>query len=160
MGDTKFHFGAVLAKIKQTQNEVPKLLANQAQNEFVGNFNRQGFNGTKWQEVKRRIAGTPEYKYPKSKGLSRRKKPILTGSGAMKRAVSNMVTSPQSKINGEGIKLVVTVPVKTGSNFSYPVAHNEGTAVIPQRQFVGQTPALTEKQKALITKYFAKIWQA
>lgn len=144
---SKFHLEEVLKKIEQTKRELPKKLANMTQNYFVLGFRKQGFDNDKWPEVKRRIPGTPEFKYPKTKGLSRRKKDILTETGELRRKVANSVrvdTWPT-------VKLVVDLP--------QAAAINEGTDKMPQRQYVGQTNELTVKQETMVEEYFDKVWE-
>lgn len=143
----KFKISEVIKRIDKTKRELPKVLANQAQNYFVMSWRKQGFNGNKWQEVKRRIAGTNEYKYPKTKGLSRRRKDILINTGRLRRDVANSVVVA----NWNKVQLVIQA--------NYAKYHNEGTNRIPQRQFVGQTKELTAKQLQTIDDYFKKVWQ-
>ena len=145
---SKFDFLSILQKVEQTKKELPKKLANVTQNYFVLSFRKQGFDGGKWQEVKRRIPGTPEFKYPKTKGLSRRTKPILIESGELRRRVANSIllaTWPT-------VKLMVDLP--------QAAAINEGLGNMPKRQFIGQSNELTEKQIRLVEGYFDKIWEA
>lgn len=139
-------FADVKKKIEQTKDVLPKVIANQAQNYFVMSWRNQGFDGNRWQEVRRRIEGTKEYKYPIKKGLSRRTKPILIGSGRLRRKVANSVVLA----NWNMIKLVVDLP--------YAAAHNEGTDNIPQRQFMGQTNELTKMQRQRIDSFFDQVW--
>ena len=109
-------------------------------------WRKQGFDGNKWQEVRRRIEGTNEYKYPIKKGLSRRTKPILIGSGRLRRKVANSVVLA----NWNMIKLLVDLP--------YAAVHNEGTDTTPQRQFMGQTNELTKMQRDRIDSFFDQVW--
>ena len=140
-------FEDVKHKIEQTKDVLPKVIANQAQNYFVMSWRNQGFDGNRWQEVRRRIEGTDEYKYPIKKGLSRRTKPILIGkTGRLRRKVANSVVLA----NWNMIRLVVDLP--------YAAAHNEGTDNIPQRQFMGQTNELTKMQRQRIDSFFDQVW--
>lgn len=59
--------------------DAPKVLANEGVKMFVENFKSESFEGKKWKNVERRIAGTKPYKYPKKKDLGRRTRPILIG---------------------------------------------------------------------------------
>lgn len=146
---SKFNFDRIAQNMQELNRVLPVELANIAQNDFVANFQRQGFNGEKWKEVQRRQKGTKAYKYPKKKGLSRRTKPILIMSGAMRRKTSTMIR----QIMGRGkIRLVL--------DLEYAAVHNEGTDRVPQRQFIGQTPELTRKQRAAAVKRIDRIWQA
>ena len=144
---SKFKLDRVLANLQATKREIPQKLANQAVNHFTDNFNKQGFDGDRWKEVKRRIPGTREYLYPKRKGLSRRKKPILIGTGRLRRAVA--ASKQISTFNL--IKLVVDLP--------YAKVHNEGGANTPKRVYMGDSRALKAKQVALIEKEIDRIWE-
>jgi phage gpG-like protein len=144
---SKFNFYRVLDNLNKIKRELPVLLANQAENYFVDNFKKQGFDNKKWQEVQRRIAETRPYMYPKNKGLSRRKKPILIGSGRLRRAVAN------SKKITTFNKILLEV------NLPYAANHNEGDTV-PKRQYIGQTRELTNKRVKLINSTVDRIWQA
>lgn len=146
----KFHFDKLKVNLLRIKQELPIILANQAQNYFVASFTNQGWDGTGWKEVNRRQPGTDEYKYPKFKGLSRRTSPILVRTGRLRRAVSNSIRSATF----QSIRLVVDLP--------YAAAQNEGDSSInlPRRHYMGNSPILVEKQKAKIKQYINKTWQA
>jgi len=144
---SKFDFKEVLGKVEQTKKELPKKLANMTQNYFVLSWKKQGFDNKSWQQVKRRIPGTPEFKYPKTKGLTRRTKPILVASGELRRRVANSVVTAE----WDDIRLVIDLP--------YAAAMNEGTDKIVARPFVGQTNELTGKQYNMIENFFDKVWE-
>ena len=150
MEDNKFGFGKKLENIAKMKRDLPVLLANQAQREFTAAFTDQNFtagNGQQWQEVQRRISGTPEYKYPKTKGLSRRTSPILVRTGKLRRAVSNSIRMATF----EKIQLVVPL--------DYAKYQNDGTDNIPQRRFMGDGINLRRKQKDLINREIKKVWR-
>lgn len=147
----KFKLYLVRDNIAQVKRELPIRLANETRNYFTDNFSKQGFDGVKWKEVKRRIKGTPEYLYPKKKDLGRRTRPILIGkgSGKLRAAVNNSIrvqTWPQ-------VRLVV--------DLDYAKAHNEGVPArnLPKRQYMGQTETLTVKQESIMKRYFDSIWK-
>lgn len=142
----KFNFSRVIANVEKTKRELPIILAKVTQSEFVKNFRNEGFDGEKWITPNRRIAGTNEYKYPKTKGLSRRTKPTLTNSVALRRATANSIR----QATWERIMLVVDLP--------YAKRHNEGLDGMPQRTYIGQTNELTRIQNGIVTKYFDKVW--
>lgn len=142
----KFNFDKVLLNVARMKRELPIVVAKETQKEFVQHFKDQGFDGKPWAKPNRVIPGTDEFKYPMKKGLSRRTKPTLVMTGALRRATSNSIRSSTFEM----IRLVVGLP--------YAVVHNEGTATIPQRQFIGQTPALTRIQESIIKKHMDKIW--
>src|SRR5450631_3656166 len=101
------NFGIIVAK-----RELPIQLAAQAENYFHRSFDNQGFDGKQWQNVKRKIEGTPEYKYPALKGLSRRTKPILQLSGALRTAVGRSI----QQATFEKVVLSVALPYASAQN--------------------------------------------
>ena len=147
MPDNKFHFDRLRMNLLRMKSELPIILANHAQNFFVGTFTKQAWDGTGWKEVKRRQPGTDEYKYPKFKGLSRRTSPILVRTGRLRRAVSNSIRSATFN----SVRLVVDLP--------YAAAQNDGNDNLPRRRFMGNSPVLVVEQKNKITKYINKAWQ-
>lgn len=144
----KLSFEGLRSAVGVVRDVLPTLLANQAQNYFVSSFTKQGFDGVKWQEVKRRIEGTPEYKYPAKKDLGRRTRFILIGKGSTKlrRAVNNSVRVKTWPL----VQLVVDLP--------YAKAQNEGNPArnLPKRQYMGQTEELTRMQHELIKRELDK----
>ncbi len=160
---SKFNFDEVKKRLELSRRELLVLLSNQAQNYFLRSFKNQGFDGQAWENVKRREEGTPEYKYPKTKGLQRRSQPILTGAGwkkrggTLRRAVSNMART--AEIDNNRFRMIVDLP--------YAAIHNEGGEgkafgkypfTMPRRQFIGQTQELTTMQRGQIDKTIKKIW--
>ena len=65
---TQFDFNRVQIRLKQAEKGLSLSLANVAKNDFLNNFREQGFNGQKWREVQRRIAGTRAYEGNKDLG--------------------------------------------------------------------------------------------
>ena len=167
----KFNLEEITKRLQSAERETLVLLSNQAQNYFLSSFKNQGFDGKPWEEVQRRTEGTNAYKYPKTKGLQRRTSQSLVGAGfkirggTLRRAVSSMADTAQITTSGGGgtSKLRMVVDVSTISenkkSYNYAVAHNEGTATIPQRKFVGQTAQLTEMQLAKIKEITKRIWK-
>ena len=151
MADNKFHTGKILENIKKMKADVPTKLANMTQRFFLESFTNQGWSGdgglNKWKEVKRRQPGTPEYKYPKTKQLSRRTSPILVRTGKLRRAVSNSIRLATF----EKIRLIVPL--------DYAKYQNDGTNHIAKRKFMGDGPELRKRQRALILNEMGKIWQ-
>lgn len=144
----KFGFDKVAKAMEQAKQDLPRLLANQAQNHFTSSFEAGGWDGAPWKEVKRRQEGTPEYKYPMRKGLARRTKPILVQSGKLRRAVSMSARV----VTWQRIQLVVDLP--------YAERHNQGKDGMPKRQFMGDSTILRGEQLKLINDYMQKVWQA
>lgn len=143
----QFGTDRILKNIKQLKQDLPTKLADQAQNFFTNSWRLQGWNDTTWQIPKRRIKGTPEYMYPKKKGLGRRTRATLVQSGRLRRAVSNSIR----QATFEKIKLIVAVP--------YANYHNAGTDHLPKRQFMGDTQLLRDKQIKLINREIDKVWK-
>lgn len=150
MAKSKFEFGKVINNFDQVKRTLPPVLANQAQNFFVEGFRKQGFTDRsfkQWEQVKRRIPGTFEYKYPKKKQLSRRTSPILVRTGKLKRAVANSIRSQTF----DRVQLIVSVP--------YAEYHNEGTDKIPQRRIMGDSFVLRSMQVKKITTFVGQIFK-
>lgn len=125
------------AKIKRAQAEMPKVLANEGVKHFNKNFTTQSDEGRKWPEVKRREAGTFEYKYPKRKYLARRTNPILIGKARrLKNAVNRSIKSTSQR------RIVWGVYGKEGQ---YGYYHNYGVGQ-KNRQFM----AITTKLKMVL----------
>ena len=145
----KFNLDEVAAKMETVKVELPILLANQAQRHFVASWQEQGYEGAQWKEVKRRIAGTKEYKYPKYKGLSRRTLPILVRSGALRRDVNNRTGGFIRSKTWSLVRLVSdTKDAKTGLMYS--------SFVNEKRTFMADSPGLRMKQEKLITETLGK----
>ncbi len=143
----KFEFDKVFEKLQQMKPKLPQEIAAIAQSSFVKNFNDESFFGKKWQQVQRRIEGTKAYKYPKTKKLSRRVKPILVGTGKLKREVNSSIR----QATFEEIRLGVDLP--------YAGYINEGTEKMPQREFMGNSPILEKKIKDKIRKSISQIFK-
>jgi hypothetical protein len=149
MQDNKFRLGEVKRAYQQLKHDLPIDLANQAQNFFVNSWRLQAWDGKTWQTPKRRIEGTPEYKYPKFKGLGRRTRATLVETGALRRDVSNSVRSARFEL----IRLVV--------DRVYAEAHNEGdpSRNLPQRKFMGDSPSLRKLQITKINTYISRVFK-
>lgn len=143
----QFGTDRVLKNMGQLKQDLPVVLANQAQNFFTNSWRLQAWDGSTWQVPKRRIKDTPEYKYPKKKGLGRRTRATLVQTGRLRRAVSNSIR----RATFEKIQLIVAVP--------YAGYHNEGGDHMPKRQFMGDSPMLRVKQMKTIRTEINKIWK-
>lgn len=140
----KFRLDKVQRKFERLKVDLPKVLANQSQEFFVKSFKQEGFNNAgaivPWPEVKRRIPGTREYRYPKGKGLGRRTRKILVGSGRLRREAGNSIRSATFNL----VKLAVAAP--------YAAVHNNGTSTIPRRRFMAQSRLLIGMHRKVIGK--------
>jgi len=144
-GDT---FKKKLEAFNALKQNLPKLLGTEAKNNFQDNFTKQGFEGDKWTEVQRRIEGTNAYKYPKTTGLGRRTKAILSGTGKLKKDI-------QVKTTSFGKTIVGTSSLTS----KYATFHNEGEDNIPQRQFIGRSKNLEKKLKHIINTELKKLFK-
>jgi hypothetical protein len=148
---TKFNLDRVRENFtKIVKRDLPRVLANQAQNFFAGSWRKQGFDDggiVLWVVPQRRIPGTRAYKYPRSRDLGRRTRATLVKTGRLRRAVQNSVR----KVTFEHIWLVVEVP--------YAAYHNKGTSKLPKREFMGDSRTLRRIQVEKIDEEVDKIWR-
>jgi phage gpG-like protein len=147
MALSKFNLGEVKKRLELTKRIIPVKLAKLTENHFVGHFTKESFEDMAWQIPKRKIAGTPEYKYPKTKGLGRRTSNILVRSGALRQATSN------------SIRVQTWNKIKLVNGIKYAIYHNEGTEKIPARPFMKDSPQLRKKQVSLYNTEIDKIWK-
>ena len=147
MVTNKFGFDVVKQKITAMKEELPKILANQAQTFFVKSWSNQAWEGEPWKEVKRRQEGTPEYKYPKKKGLGRRTRAILVSTGRLRRAVATSIRQQEFS----RIRLVVDLP--------YAEVHNDGGEHMPARTFMKHSATLGAMQQQKIKEFTDKVWK-
>lgn len=114
----------VAAKLEAVMKVAPKILANEGQKLFNENFRNQSFQGTKWPNVQRRISGTFEYKYPKTRYTARRTNPILIGkTRRLKNAVNRSVKSVSNTRIVWGV---------SGTEGKYGAFHNYGIGQKPR----------------------------
>ena len=134
--NAKYIFNKVFDKLKKARTETPKVLANEGSKTFNENFRKQSFEGNAWAQVKRRVPGTFEYMYPKTKYLSRRTNPILIGkTRRLKNAVNRSVKS--ANIN----RIIWGV---YGSEGKYGRYHNYGIGQ-KRRAFMANSPGLRRR---------------
>ena len=114
---------------RQLEHDLPRKLGSIAVRVFKENFQHESFFGRAWKEVKRRLHG--------AKGAAGRRK-ILTGpTGNLGRSIQYTPHDGYVVIH---------------SDLPYSSAHNDGTSNagrshnvrIPQRQFIGEDPKLTD----------------
>jgi len=145
----KFKLDLVLKNFQRSEGAMITEIAGYAKKFYLQSFDRQGWGGKQWKQVRRRIPGTPEYMYPKKKGTGRRRKAILVGKGTLRRAVNNSVRSKSNTM----IKFQVDVP--------YADIHNKGGIMkngkrMPKRQFMGWSRELSKDIKKIIDKWMIK----
>lgn len=137
---SQFGFDRIAADLKRREPIILREMANMARTHYLNAFQKGGWEGKAWKQVQRRIAGTGAYKYPKTRGLSRRTKPILVNRGTLRRAVNSCVKS----ISGGRIYFKVDLP--------YAKYHNDGTRRLPRRQFMEWSNEQHKKSVAIIRK--------
>ena len=142
----RFNFQRVIANMDRIKTTLPRVLANETKNYFVGEFNKQQWDGKRWLDPKRK---------QKTTGSSRNQSATLVQSGTLRRAVINSLQ--QATFN------LIHFEVK---DVAYAQVHNEGLSAgrgigfqMPKRQFMGQTKKLGEIQRRVIDKTIDKIWQ-
>lgn len=143
----RFGLGQIKRNIEQTKRRLPILLAKQAEEHFVGSFDKSSWEGKTWKVPQRRIPGTPAYKYPLNKGLSRRTKPTLTMGAHLRRATANSIRDARWHL------------VRLRVDLTYAAVHNEGEGHIPKRKYMGDGSSLRRKQERLINKTVGEIWR-
>ena len=137
------------------QEDAPIVIGVEATNEFKENFDKQTFDGKKWQDVKRRDPNSPWYGHSGQTGKkseSRKTAKILDGeTGELKGATS---------WRREGDRVIIT------NDKPYAQVHNEGLPAkiygkkvfqMPKRQFIGVTPKLKKSIQNKIERDITKI---
>jgi len=138
---TKFGFDVVLTNFKKNEIKLVRQIGIAQKNYFLKSFDKEAWGNKRWKEVKRRIPGTPEYRYPKHKGLSRRKRKILIGTGALRRAVNN------------SLRVTTAKQIRFEVNRPYATIHNEGMrGRMPKRQYMGWNREVDSITKKIINQ--------
>ena len=149
---SKFMFDKALKEVDALKQNLPKVLANVTQLHFNDSFRQQGWEGQTWATPQRKIAGTPEYKYPKFNASRRQSRAILVQSGALRRSVATSL----KECTFELIRFVVPEV--------YAAVHNEGLAMKNgvnqhKRTFMADSQTLRNLQMKKINEAFEKIFQ-
>jgi phage gpG-like protein len=116
--------------------------ANTAVEKFKENFENEGFFGSEWQQVQRRIPGTKAYKSVVNRHPADTVSKILTRTGDLKNSINYRVEADRAIIE---------------SDTTYGKFHNEGDGKIPQRRFIGDDPKLSEAIKEKLEQELDKI---
>lgn len=136
-------------KLDAALKALPKKVGTMAVNEFQDSFKKQGWEGQRWKEVKRRLpigrkTGKRSSRLIYRKG-SDRTRGILIGSGRLWR-------SPR-------IIRIVSYSVSVGTDVPYAAVHNNGLRagrgsgfIMPKRQFMGNSKRLKRDIEALIIR--------
>ena len=137
-----------LEEIKHyVEDDVPIVIGVEVKKDSEQNFDDEGFNGKKWQDVKRRDPNSPWY----GRTQTQRENKILHQAGHLKDATS---------YNASKKKVVIT------NDKPYARVHNEGLPAkiygkkvfqMPKRQFIGVTPKLKKSIQNKIERDITKI---
>lgn len=124
----------------EIRKKMPRLIANEAKNEFTQNFTRQGFRDVSTKKWKQR------------KGNTDPGRGILIGKGSGKKLFRSIRT-----IKASQRRIVV------GSTVHYAGVHNYGLRAgrgrgfqMPKRQFIGHSRILSSNIRKLILKHVNK----
>jgi phage gpG-like protein len=173
-------FDETKAYLKKIENflrkDVPVIIGTEAVNHYHENFVKQGFDGKKWKNVKRRDsnstwlgfeygaksrkpAGHPSRADAKKPYKKRKDSPITNFSPTAKtRPIlsskrSNLENSIRFRVNGFRVTVY--------SDVKYAGVHNKGKMIkvfgkksvrMPQRQFIGKSEILKRKIKAILAQ--------
>lgn len=142
----QFKFDLIAKQFKSNSMQAMREIAMANKNYFLQAFKAQSWDGQKWSEVNRRIKGTKEYEYPKTRDLRRRTRPILIGKGTLRRAVN------------ASVEVVTTNKVVFRVRLPYAEIHNEGLRMrngvaMPKRKYMGESKTMQKKNIEIIKKY-------
>lgn len=129
----------------------PRIAGNVAEEHIKANFLKQGFEGTPWKEVQRRIPGSKAYRSNTLRHPARLTRPILTGdTGDLGRSINVSYSKGQATVFSDKI---------------YAKVHNEGLRagrgkgfIMPQRQFLGPSEGLEQDIKQQIKEQFQRLF--
>ena len=160
-------FGAVkvTSKLKAQIKYANIKLMEATKEHFAQNFDKQQFEGKKWDEVKRRTPGNKYYenqivggvnkpsgkKFVTEQGADWQTRNILVGtSGSLHNAVHN----PMTRVFNGGYGFILAV-----NGVKYAQYHNDGTPYMPQRIFWSHDSELTKIHLDLLLYYTERAWQ-
>lgn len=138
MEDDKFKFGKMIKALQDAKFTLPSKLAQTGQLYFQKNFDRQQWDGVKWEKRKN------EFTYQNHKKVKNTKH-LLVKTGALRQSLQDSVREMSYE------KIV------WGTDIPYAKYQNFGTDTIPQREFMGESKELNAKLKDKITKAFDRI---
>lgn len=136
-----FNFARKYRLYQDLKRTIPVKIGSQIRNFFLDSFRKQGFTDDSfqaWKEVKRRIPGTKEYKYPKTKGLGRRTSAINVRTGRLRKSIVVKEASFGRIVVGT-----------TGVSYA--------SYVNDKRPFIEKSATLNKKVKATFKKEMDKI---
>ena len=140
-------------KLPQVLKSIQKDIAVEALNHYKGKFTdgNGAWEGTKWQEPKRKTEGPQKYKTEDKNGRKlKKRKGYLKGRTPRDATRATLVKtgklsrSIRYKLRKDSILFYSNVP--------YARRHNEGLKGMPQRQFLGMERTLKAKIDTIIAK--------
>jgi len=136
------------------ENQLPIIIGKEGVDYFTDNFNKQAWERTPWQEVKRRQSWTREYKYS---AKTRRTDRILLGQATGKRigggALGRSIQYTPGKNNTVIHSDLIYAPVH---NYGLQAGRGSGFTM-PKRQFIGKSPELIKHIKTIIENRINKL---
>ncbi len=171
----------VIKDLKNFEKVIAKnagiIIGTEAVNHFTENFDKQGFDGKPWKEVKRRTPSSSWYgfkhgansnvpsNHPRRKGAKRkwkRRKASSITNYSPTAQKTPILSSQRSELeNSLTFKVKGSRAVAIKSDKDYAKIHNEGgtikvfgkdTAKIPARPFIGKSKTLNKKIKAALKR--------
>jgi phage gpG-like protein len=137
--------GNLAVKVRRMKADLPDAIGFMAKQHFQSNFTRQGFDDSKWQDVKRRKTG---------KGRDKTRAILSGRTGRLKKSI-HVDKATWNKV------------VIATDRLDYAKIHNEGgragrglKSVIPKRQFMGDSPVLIARINKLITNTIDKAFKS
>jgi len=186
MSKSPWNLDEVEKRLQQTKEVLPAEIANVSQSYFESSWRKQGYDGKKWKEVQRRINGKGA---AKTRAILVKSGRLRRSFHVLSKRWDNITianSAPYAKVHNEGGVIhknghrgvmyyrEVSTNLKT-KNTSKRFAKTKGKKnkathameinipahdiSIPQRQFMGQTNELGQKQIRIINKAFDDIWR-
>lgn len=153
-------FSRMIRKLEEMKTDLPILVANIARNHFVANFEKEAFVGEddeQWPQVNRRIEGTNEWKYPKTRDLGRRNRKELRGKrpGKLFPSIRNSIR----EATWEKIRLGTDVPYAAVHNYGLPSGRGRGFTM-PRRRFMGKSRVMNDAILKVVKREYNKAMKA
>lgn len=136
----KFSFRKIEAKFRKARTEIPRRVAKEVVNHSKKAFKDQGFTDETLSPWRKR---TTKNKADRATGKNRA---ILIDSGNLRRSIrAGVVNWDKVTVGAYGI--------------DYATYHNQGTARLPRRRFLGPSKVLTRKIQQVIRNEIKKTFQ-
>lgn len=136
---------------KLLERDLPRIIGREAVRYFKKNFQNEGWERTKWKEVKRREPGTAANKYAAKHHPAWTRRKILTGNtGDLGRSIQYTPETGKVVIHSDLIYAAV-------HNFGLRTGRGKGFTM-PQRQFIGESQVFNNIIKEIIETRFYQIF--